>query len=57
MLEDIKYCATKKLMWDKLDTIYGGDTNVNRDKAESLRGKFDDMRMLDNEIFHSIVQD
>ena len=36
-------------MQDKLATIYGGDTNVNRAKAKSLRGKFDDMRMLENE--------
>ena len=34
---------------DKLTKIYGSDTNVNRAKAESLRGKFDDMRMLENE--------
>ena len=47
--EDIKNCANAKLMWDKLATIYGGDTNVNRAKAKSLRGKFDDMRMLENE--------
>ena len=36
-------------MWDKLAKIYGGDTNVKRAKAESLRGKFDDMRMLESE--------
>ena len=47
--EDIKNCANAKLMWDKLATIYGGDTNVNKAKAESLRGKFDDMRMIKSE--------
>ena len=36
-------------MWIKLAKIYGGDTNVNRAKFESLRGKFDDMRMLESE--------
>ena len=32
-----------------MGTIYGGDINVNRAKAESLRGKFNDMKMLDSE--------
>ena len=36
-------------MWTKKAKIYGGDTNVNRAKFESLRGKFDDMRMLESE--------
>ena len=35
--EDIKNCIAKKLMWDTLITIYGGDKNVNRSKAENLR--------------------
>ena len=47
--EDVKDCLNVKLMWDKLVTIYGGDTNFNKAKVESLRGKFDDMRMLDSE--------
>ena len=33
--------------------IYGGDKNVLRAKSESLRGKFDDMRMQEGE---NIVQ-
>ena len=36
-------------MWDALHTIYGGDKNVQRDKSESLRGKFDDTRMQEGE--------
>ena len=36
-------------MWDVLYTIYGGDKNVLRAKAKSLRGKFDDMRMQEGE--------
>ena len=47
--EDIKNCGTAKLMWDTLATIYGGDTNVLRAKVESLRGKFDDMKMQEDE--------
>ena len=36
-------------MWDTLAKIYGGDKNVKRSKVESLRGKFDDMRILESE--------
>ena len=36
-----------------MKTIYGGEDNVLRAKLESLRGKFDDMRMMEGE---SIVQ-
>ena len=32
-----------------LQTIYGGDNNVQRGMSESLRGKFDDMRMEEGE--------
>lgn len=32
-------------MWDALKEIYGRYKNVLRAKAQSLRGKFDDMRM------------
>ena len=35
-------------MWTNLAKIYGRDTNVNIAKSESLRGKFDDMRMLES---------
>ena len=43
--DDIKGCDTVKKMWDALHTIYGGDKNVQRAKFESLKDKFDDMRM------------
>ena len=47
--KDINMRDTAKLMWDTLAIIYGGDTNVKRAKVESLRGKFDNMKMLENE--------
>ena len=47
--DDIKGCDGAKKMWDALHTIYGGDKNVLRAKAESLRGKFDDMRVQESE--------
>ena len=43
--DDIKGCDTAHKMWETLSNIYGGDDNVKRAKRESLRGKFDDMKM------------
>ena len=47
--DDIKDCKTAFDMWIKLREIYGGDDNVKRAKAESLRGQFDQMRMREDE--------
>ena len=47
--DEIKGCDSAKKMCDALHTIYGGDANVLRAKFESLRGKFDDMRMQEGE--------
>ena len=38
---EVKDCKTAFEMWNKLKDIYGGDDNVRRAKAESLRGQFD----------------
>lgn len=46
---DIKGLDSAKKMWDALTTIYGVDANVQRAKAESLKGKFDHMRMEEGE--------
>lgn len=51
--EDIKSCTTTKDMCDKLSQVYSGDVNVKRARAESLRGRFDDMKMKEGE---NIVQ-
>ena len=48
-IDDIKGLGSAKKMWDALKTIYGGEKNVKRAKSESLRGKFDDMRMEEGE--------
>ena len=47
--DDIKGLDSAKKMWDALNTIYGGDKNVQRAKSESLRGKVDDMKMEEGE--------
>ena len=47
--DDIKGYNTAFKMWKTLLDIYGGDQNVQRAKRESLRGKFDDMKMEEGE--------
>ena len=47
--DDIKGCDTTFKMWKALSDIYGRDQNVQRAKRESLRGKFDDMKMEESE--------
>ena len=47
--DDIKGYNSVNTMRDTLHTIYGGDKNVLRAKAKSLRGNFDDMRMQEGE--------
>ena len=48
-VDDIKGCDTAFKMWKALSDIYGGDQNVQKEKRESLRGKFDDMKMEEGE--------
>ena len=39
--DEVKICTTTYDRWIKLKEIYGGDDNVRRGKAESLKGQFD----------------
>lgn len=47
--DDIKECTNTKKIWEKLQTIYGGDTNFLRENSKILRGKFDEIRMTEGE--------
>ena len=42
-------CNTAKDIWDKLQNIYEGDTKVKRDKLETLRAKFEQLKMKEDE--------
>ncbi|GLJ33165.1 hypothetical protein SUGI_0667760 [Cryptomeria japonica] len=46
---DVQDKANPKEVWDALENIYGGDEHVKQTKEESLRGKFEDMRMVEGE--------
>ena len=47
--DDIKGYKSACHMWEALSNIYGGDENVQREKRESLRGKFNEIRMEEGE--------
>ena len=48
--DEVKDCPTTFEMWEKLQKFYGGDKNVQRAKVNSLRGKFDQIKMKEGEI-------
>ena len=52
-IKDYKFANA---MCKKLREIYGGDDNVRRAKAKSLRGQFDQIRMRDDENIAKYVE-
>ena len=38
-------CKTTKNVWDKLENIYAGDSNVKEAKLQIYREKFEQLRM------------
>ena len=44
-----KGCESENKIQDSLHTIYGGDTKILRAKSQSIRGKFEDMKMQEGE--------
>ena len=54
--DEVKDCKTTHAMWTKLKDIYGGDDNVRRGKAESIRGDFDQMKMREDENIENYVE-
>ncbi|GLJ33801.1 hypothetical protein SUGI_0679410 [Cryptomeria japonica] len=44
---DVQDKVNPKEVWDALENIYGGDEHVKQAKEEILRGKFEDMQMVE----------
>ena len=42
-------CPSAKEMWDKLQTIYEGDSKVKEAKLQTYRGQFEHLRMNEDE--------
>jgi hypothetical protein len=43
------HCNTAKVLWDKLQNIYEGDTKVKGAKIQTLRAKFEKLKMKEYE--------
>jgi hypothetical protein len=43
------HCKKTKDLWDKLQNIYEGDTKVNGVKIQTLRAKFEKLKMKEDE--------
>jgi hypothetical protein len=43
------HCNTAKDIWNKLQNIYEGDTNVKGAKLQTLRAKFEQLKMKEDE--------
>ena len=54
--DEVKDYKSSYAMWIRLKEIYGGDDNVRRAKAESLRGQFDQIRMREDETFPNMLK-
>jgi hypothetical protein len=49
MYVKVMHCDTAKDLWDKLQNIYEGDTKVKGGKLQTDRGKFEQLKMKENE--------
>jgi hypothetical protein len=45
----VMQCVSTKEMWDKLQNIYEGDDKVKKEKLQTHRGKFDTLKMNEEE--------
>ena len=45
------HCKTTKEIWDKLETIYEGDTKVKRAKLQTFKTQFEILKMKEEENF------
>ena len=43
------HCKTTKEIWDKLQTIYEGDTKVKRAKLQNFKTQFESLKMKEEE--------
>ena len=45
----VMHCKTTKEIWDKLQTIYEGDTKVKRAKLQTFKTQFEILKMKEEE--------
>ena len=49
VLAKVLSCTSAKKLWDKLETLYAGDSKVKTTKLQSLRVQYESLKMKDNE--------
>jgi hypothetical protein len=49
ILDKVLNCKNAKQLWDKLETIYAGDSKVKRAKLETLKVQYEGLKMKDEE--------
>ena len=49
VLSKVLTCTSAKQLWDKLGTIYAGDSKVKRKKLQSLKAQFEGLKMKEEE--------
>jgi hypothetical protein len=47
------HCKSAKDIWDKLRNIYEGDTKVKKEKLQTYRGQFEQLKMKEDENISS----
>jgi hypothetical protein len=45
----VAHCKSTKEIWDKLQNIYEGDSNVKETKLQTYRGQFEQLKMKEDE--------
>ena len=49
VLAKVLTCKSEKELWDKLETIYAGDSKVKMEKLQSLKVQYESLKMKDEE--------
>ena len=49
VLAKVLTCTNAKQLWDKLGTIYAGDSKIKREKLQTLRAQFEGLKMKEEE--------
>ena len=42
-------CTSAKQLWDKLETLYGGDSKVKKAKLQSFKVQYESLKMREQE--------
>ena len=49
ILAKVLTCTSAKQLWDKLETLYAGDSKVKKEKLQSFKVQYESLKMMDEE--------